>query len=808
VSSRPGRWAFLIVGFLLAGCSNWVWPDQPSAASPEPAALTSATSWGQTFVALESGLAGIDVYLLPVDGAAASGEVSLHLRADPDSTVDIAAAALPLAAVTQPNFYHFEFPPQAESQRRAYFVVLELAGDGSAQVGRAAGDAYEHGSLYQNGEPVDAQMAFRLGYDPAWVARGVLADGAAWLGWLTLALFLFVLPGWALLAALWPGVPSAGWPEKLGLAVGLSLALYPVLFLWTHVIGLHLGPGYAWLPPLAGLAVLGAAAWRRRQDRPAPGKTKPIAEWLGSTSFWPNLAFVAVFALIVLTRFWAVRNVALPMWGDSYQHSVITQLLVDHGGLFDSWQPYAGLQTFTYHFGFHSLVAVFHWLSRLPAPQAVLWFGQLLNCLSLVALYPLATRVGRSPWAGIAAMALAGLLSPMPMFYTDWGRYTQLAGQAILPTACYFAWEQVERPKWDWRLLGLATLAFSGLALTHYRILIFAAIFLAAALLLNWRQLRRMLPRVAALGAASGLLFLPWFWHAYGGRMMTVLVAQVTTPPSAISAPAESNFATDLLLYPAWWWLMTILALAVGLWRRNRAVLLVAVWWALILLAANPKWVGLPGDGVLTDFTVLIAMYLPAAILVGSAVAGWIGPVPRWGAAACVVILGLGLWGARSRLTEIRTDRYALATWADVRAADWIKTNLPLEARFLVNSLFAYGDRLVAGSDGGWWLPLLARRSTNLPPLNYSLERGDQPDYRVWVNAVPEAIRANGVADAAVLQLLAEREITHVYVGQKQGRVNYGGPDDLAPQVLLASPNFRPVYHEDRVWIFEVVQNP
>jgi hypothetical protein len=377
-----------------------------------------------------------------------------------------------------------------------------------------------------------------------------------------------------------------------------------------------------------------------------------------------------------------------------------------------------------------------------------------------------------------------------------------------LPAACYFAWTLLEKRQWDWRLLGFGTLAMGGLALTHYRVLIFAVIFLAAVLLLSIRQAARLLPRVGALGVAAGILFLPWFWHAYGGRMMAVLAAQVTTLPSAINVPAESNFSTDLLLYPPWWWLAAVGALAVGLWRRERAIVLVGAWWGLILLAANPHWLGLPGDGVLTDFTVLIAIYIPAALMIGSATAGWLEAGPRRGALGLAVIIAVGLWGARSRLTEIRPDRYGLATWADIRAAAWIKANTPEQARFLINSLFAYSDHLVAGSDGGWWLPLLAMRKTNLPPLNYALEQGAQPDYRVWVNTLPNAIRDRGVTDAVVLNLLAERQIGYVYIGQKRGRVNYGGPDVLAPDTLLASRNFRPVYHEDRVWIFEVVQYP
>jgi len=47
-----------------------------------------------------------------------------------------------------------------------------------------------------------------------------------------------------------------------------------------------------------------------------------------------------------------------------------------------------------------------------------------------------------------------------------------------------------------------------------------------------------------------------------------------------------------------------------------------------------------------------------------------------------------------------------------------------------------------------------------------------------------------------------------VYIGQRQGRVNYGGPYVLDPQQLLADPNFRLAYHQDRVWIFQIQQTP
>jgi hypothetical protein len=97
-----------------------------------------------------------------------------------------------------------------------------------------------------------------------------------------------------------------------------------------------------------------------------------------------------------------------------------TQLLLDHGGLFTRWAPYAPISSFTYHFGFHSAVAALAWLTGWSASQAVLWGGQILNALATLSLYPLAVRLADgSRWAGAVAVLLPALLWPMPMFYVN-----------------------------------------------------------------------------------------------------------------------------------------------------------------------------------------------------------------------------------------------------------------------------------------------------------------------------------------------------------------------------------------------------
>ncbi|RME43034.1 MAG: hypothetical protein D6791_16435, partial [Chloroflexi bacterium] len=112
------------------------------------------------------------------------------------------------------------------------------------------------------------------------------------------------------------------------------------------------------------------------------------------------------------------------MWGDSYHHTLIAQLLADHGGLFQSWEPYVPLRSFTYHFGFHSNVVLFHWLTGTPILQSVIVVGQILNALAPLMIYPLVRRLGGSEWTGLIAVLIASLLSPMPAGYVNWGRYT------------------------------------------------------------------------------------------------------------------------------------------------------------------------------------------------------------------------------------------------------------------------------------------------------------------------------------------------------------------------------------------------
>lgn len=293
--------------FLLSGCAGLVNTEQPSAVNWET--LSAAQTVGQTFVAKYDGLAGVYFYLSPQ--ATGNGKIKMRLQSGPQEGNDLATSmnTLSIDAVKSSGYYGFFIPAQASSNQKYYYAVLEVIGSGEVQVGTAAGDAYMNGALYQNGMSNDAQAAFKLSYSRRKAIFGLGLEAITW-GWvLAVAFFLFLLPGWGLFSLLWPGWGRLSWPEKSGLSAGLSIALYPLLLLLTDILGLHLGAIYAWLPALAGMGMILWRNWKRLNVRGFPRQKRLITPWV-------DLTFIVLVALIVITRFWSIRSLDMPMWGD------------------------------------------------------------------------------------------------------------------------------------------------------------------------------------------------------------------------------------------------------------------------------------------------------------------------------------------------------------------------------------------------------------------------------------------------------------------------------------------------------------
>ena len=191
-----------------------------------------------------------------------------------------------------------------------------------------------------------------------------------------MAVVFLVMPGLALLRFCVP-TRELGFISRLTLAPGVTTALCMLIFAWGKLVGLKFGPVTPWLilvaSALALLANIGRDEWRDRLRR------IPIGSWLA------GIALIAVLAVLLIVRFNSTLGWVVPPGIDSPNHTVVVQLLLEHGGLFDSWAPYSDAETFTYHFGFHGLAALFAWMSGSNAVFAVFVMARVMGVCAMPA---------------------------------------------------------------------------------------------------------------------------------------------------------------------------------------------------------------------------------------------------------------------------------------------------------------------------------------------------------------------------------------------------------------------------------------
>ena len=676
---------------------------------------------GQTFHSTYAGLAEIRVYLTP--NSPGNGRLVLNLRESPAASAnDIATNSIPLEEIDGSGYYSFFFPPQKNSFLKSYYFTIQIEGSGAVRYGSAGPTDYLNGSLYQNDRPVEGQMAFQLAYDPAQMAFGLLREGAAWAGWLIVAGLFFVLPGITVLRA-WS--PSISRLTALTLASGFSLAVFPLLLLWGQVLHLRLGAWYAW--GLAGLCALIWFAWLLQ----GKWSWKSLIAGIGwrSPNLIPNLFFIFVVGLVAFTRLWAFRSAPAPLWGDSVHHTVMAQLILDHGGLFQSWEPYAPYRSLTVQYGFPAAAAVWAWVTHQPIQQAVVVFGQILNLLAVIAWYPLACRVAKgNRWAGVAAVVVAGLLTSVPGYYSNWGRYAQLAGQTVLPAALWVTWDLVERKRFDGRGALLLGACLAGMLLCYYRMAFYYASFVLVLLAVhwlpgtkNWKARWQGLVGLAGAAVVLLLLLIPWILQVSGSDLAGRVIEGVTTQTPLQALGNDYAGWRDVTAYVSLPLLLLAgLGGAASLLRRQWLVAGLLIWTALLAAVRAASLINFPGANMMMSTAVIYFLYAPVGLLIGwlfGEIIGWLNARWRVGWLAGVILLGAAaLLGARTQSRIMQPSPYTIVTWPDMQAARWIRANTPPDATFLVEGFRIYAGSTAVGSDAGWWLPLLAGRANTMPP--------------------------------------------------------------------------------------------
>ncbi len=170
--------------------------------------------------------------------------------------------------------------------------------------------------------------------------------------------------------------------------------------------------------------LLALARLRKRRLSPDSWRIDPYA-----------LGLVGVFVCALAVRLIMVRDLSAPPWVDSVHHGMITRLILEGGKLPESYAPFLNIDTAQYHSGFHSVLAMFTWLSGLDIAAAMLLFGQILNALSIFAVYAFTKILTRDQRAGLIAAGITAFLTPMPAYLNQLGSLHAIDG-IINPACC------------------------------------------------------------------------------------------------------------------------------------------------------------------------------------------------------------------------------------------------------------------------------------------------------------------------------------------------------------------------------------
>lgn len=663
------------------------------------------------------------------------------------------------------------------------------------------------------------------------------------LGLTLVATLVLVAPG----AALYLGVRRlSGWSvaagrdvgEALLYGIGLSVAFWPLLLLFVSLVGLRFVPLFLWVVLLGSLMAVVAL-----------GKAGLRGRWGASGELWVAVALLGMTLLALFFRLNDVRGVAVPLFGDSLHHTMVTTIIADTGRVPQGYQPFVPVETFTYHFGFHTLAAVLAQLAGAEPARAVLVMGQVLMAASV----PLAFLLGRllfsSAEAGLATALLVGFASVMPGYYVNWGRYTQLAGLTLLPVALAML-VRVFSPRARGYEVGLSAFCVAGIAVVHYRVLIFYALFGIALAGLhlasrwgNWREVFRAWGRGLVSTGAGLALALPWLLNIYvnyfGGLVQRL---QTVSAEYIASYNSDENFRSYVgLALPAIAALGLVVALVLlvrrwGLRGREEPEQEVGALWAPVAALALATWAGLMVasiwvvPGAIGSYTVALTLYLPLALLGGYGLAcvaemaagrlrlpAWVVPLGIL-AAAPVLAVAFGTW----HLVDLK---WGYVREADLRAFDWVRQETPPGSKFLIASKISYAGRGVTASDSGMWLPLIAGRSVSVPALAAWTERPTEPEFFTDARRLamltqppgdPEIARwiAAGIISAPVslsdprlLEEMRQAGITHVFVGTTGG----ASERRIDPAAISADAcHYRRIYppagaRDEGVYVFEVL---
>jgi hypothetical protein len=753
--------SLLLFSAILSGCSRFVDRDQTVVASGTSLKWEAGHTIGQTFVARHGGLSGIEIYLKPGSGESA---LILHLRESPLHQVDLRTAQITLPPGSPEGFYRFSFSPIRNSHTRYYYAFLEQKETGQIIIPAAGLETYADGTLYYDHKPQVYQAAFRLVYDPIYITLDLLLAIISWIIYGIVVMQILFLSGYGLVRG-WCNEKGLDFTSTLILSTASALGLWMVILVWAGVLGIRFNRTSVRLIAAASV-LMGLAYWIR--DRHF---WRRRTYWLGE-DLWATLAvWIAVLAALGLRLFVGRGMVMLP-GSDTYHHTLIVQLFEEQGGIPRSYEPYAALLSFSYHFGFHSIVALFRWLFETDLLSTTKVVALVLNGAIAATAGFASESLTRSRWSNVITSVLVGLVMVSPFALLRWGRFTQTTGMFFLPLGVLIALTGRELSNRIWPIFIIVGMGLSHTRVTFFWLLLVMLVFFRQIWINGWSEVKPWV-RMVSISLA---LALPWLlrviWVHWDPQGMH-LTYPILHDYSDLRRLEEIVlfFPTNLLVIIGK--IVLIIIYLRSKWSIRAHML---IGW-LFLLIGGVMIVSQIGLWIWDIPTTLLSLSIPLAVLIGIA-GDAIGKIPKRkvnliGQTALTTVLGLGvLTGILYLPRLIYTGLFYLRP-GDLIAMQWVQKNIPQNAIFLVNAIeFDWSPGWMVGINAGYWLPLLTHRATVLPPMIYSLEWAS-PVLSENLSTLYDVIKAQKDDIKGLCDILKNSKITHIFsISDKFSHVN------------------------------------
>ncbi|KPQ44969.1 MAG: hypothetical protein MPEBLZ_00440 [Candidatus Methanoperedens nitroreducens] len=590
--------------------------------------------------------------------------------------------------------------------------------------------------------------------------------------------------------------------QRLIISPGLSLSFIPLLTYFFTLIGMKLNTILILLIflILAAIILLKYILEHRKNKE----NFFNFKKFKNSFEKYELLSYLILFAILLISlfvRLIPVKDMLVGPGSDSYHHTLIVQLIIENGGIPHSYEPYAQLSSFTYHFGFHTIVAFIYWVSGLDVAKLVLYTGQILNAFAILPIFLFADRLFKDRKMALISSFIVGLISVFPAYLINWGRFTSLTGMIILPIAFLLVIESIKLEKRDIKILILSGLILSGLFVTHYRIIIAALCFLLVYILYelysnrtNLKIQKEIIFRCAVIGITAIILLIPWFIHLLNNsRILSEWVNTANYYSLERIGTAGSYYSNTLLL------VLSLSGASVGILKRNKYIIIISIWVSILIAFSNPYWIKLPGSGRLDFVTVVTMLFFPVSVTCSYFII-YLSDKIKLTKSRCLIVLSIILLVlipfSAIKMAGLFESESVFVKNGDIEAMTWIKSNTSKDAVFLIDSIdFDWNRDFIMGIDGGSWIPLLTGRKVIIPPMVFATETAYENNYTEKVKAIFKA--SESINSESSIQFFNENNVSYVYFGGK----NWG---KLKLQNLQNNPYLEPVYSKDGVWIFRI----